>query len=144
MENKGFKLINRPKFYISQVSQLDYVNSRSKLSLEFITEEKLMLKKSTYYLMLIVSLLLLPFSMQSIAADKNPTLSPPVQTIAKININKATDKQLATIKGIGTKKAKAIVDYRKMNGKFSTVEELMKVKGIGENTVKKIKPFISL
>ena len=103
-----------------------------------------MFKKLTYYLMLITSLLFVATSPQTFAADKSVTPPAKVQSIGKISINKATDKQLASIKGIGTKKAQAIVDYRKLNGKFSSVEDLTKVKGIGTATLKKIKPFISL
>lgn len=53
-----------------------------------------------------------------------------------ININKADAKTLATgIKGIGMKKAEAIVAYRKAHGPFKTVDELTMVKGIGAKTV---------
>lgn len=39
------------------------------------------------------------------------------------------------LKGIGIKKAKAIVAYREKNGKFKTVDDLAKVKGIGKKTI---------
>jgi len=53
-----------------------------------------------------------------------------------VDINTATAKELATnLKGIGLKKAQAIVKYRKTNGKFSNVSELANIKGIGEKTV---------
>ncbi len=55
---------------------------------------------------------------------------------AIININKADAETIAeNLKGIGISKAKAIVSYRKDNGKFKSVDELTNVKGIGEKTV---------
>lgn len=109
-----------------------------------------MFNKLKIYLTFAISLFLCTVSIPTIAADKSVSLANKTQTIAKeqsvskISINKASDKQLATIKGIGVKKAKAIVDYRKLNGKFTALKDLTKVKGIGETTFNKIKPFISL
>ena len=50
----------------------------------------------------------------------------------KVNINTATVEELKTLKGIGGKKAEAIIEYRKQNGSFKNKEELMKVRGIGK------------
>lgn len=50
----------------------------------------------------------------------------------KVNINTATVEELKTLKGIGEKKAEAIIEYRKKNGSFKNKEELMKVRGIGK------------
>lgn len=62
-----------------------------------------------------------------------------------ININKATATVLQkNLKGIGEKKAQAIVAYRKNHGAFKTLDEIMEVKGIGEGIFKKIKANISL
>ena len=55
-----------------------------------------------------------------------------------VNINAADATALAAnIKGIGTKKAEAIVAYREQHGSFSRVEDLAKVRGIGRKTVEK-------
>lgn len=51
---------------------------------------------------------------------------------SKVNINTATIEQLMTLKGVGQKKAEAIIEYRKKNGSFKSKEELMKVRGIGK------------
>ena len=51
---------------------------------------------------------------------------------AKVNINTATVEELKTLKGVGEKKAEAIIEYRKKNGSFQTKEDLMKVRGIGK------------
>ncbi|MGW8248083.1 MAG: ComEA family DNA-binding protein [Acidiferrobacterales bacterium] len=53
-----------------------------------------------------------------------------------VDINTANAMVISkTLKGIGIKKAQAIVAYREKNGKFKTVEDLVKVKGIGKKTV---------
>jgi competence protein ComEA len=48
-----------------------------------------------------------------------------------IDINTATAKDLKALKGVGSKKAEAIVKYRDEHGPFQSVDELRKVKGIG-------------
>ncbi|MEJ2141812.1 MAG: helix-hairpin-helix domain-containing protein [Gammaproteobacteria bacterium] len=55
-----------------------------------------------------------------------------------VNINTADIKSLAeNIKGIGAKKAQAIVDYRKTHGPFKRVDDIVKVKGIGNKLLEK-------
>jgi len=57
---------------------------------------------------------------------------------APVDINTATADSLAVnIKGVGKKKAEAIIAYRQANGPFKTIEELTKVKGIGLKLVEK-------
>lgn len=48
-----------------------------------------------------------------------------------VNINQADVTQLVTLKGIGPKKAEAIVTYRTSHGSFKSVDGLAKVRGIG-------------
>ena len=48
-----------------------------------------------------------------------------------ININRATLAQFDSLDGIGPVIAKRIIEYRKVNGTFATVEDLQKVRGIG-------------
>ena len=53
-----------------------------------------------------------------------------------VNINTATPEQIASaLKGVGLKKAQAIVAWRKANGAFAQIEQLLEVKGIGEKTL---------
>lgn len=55
-----------------------------------------------------------------------------------VNINTADATSLAaSIKGVGTKKAVAIVAYREENGPFKSVTDLAQVRGIGHRTVEK-------
>ena len=55
-----------------------------------------------------------------------------------VNINTADAQALSkNIKGIGLKKAQAIVAYREANGEFKKIEDLKKVKGIGNKLLEK-------
>ena len=54
----------------------------------------------------------------------------------QVNINTADAETLSMeLKGIGEKKAQAIVDYRKQNGPFKNVDDLAQVKGISTRTI---------
>lgn len=48
-----------------------------------------------------------------------------------ININRATADEFDTLPGIGPVLAARIVNYRKVNGPFATIDDLQKVSGIG-------------
>ena len=56
---------------------------------------------------------------------------------AVVDINTASEAELATLTNIGEAKAREIVAYRKVNGSFASVEDLAKVKGIGAATIEK-------
>ena len=61
----------------------------------------------------------------------------------KVNINTATLEELQTIKGIGKKKAEAILQYRKEHGPFRTKEDLLQVKGIGKKALEAIESQVT-
>lgn len=93
-----------------------------------------------------VTCVLLVLSSVSFAADApaktTPTSTSPAATKAApaavqdaVNINTADVQALTKLKGVGARKAEAIVAYRKTNGAFKTVDQLAEVKGIGEKTV---------
>ncbi len=50
---------------------------------------------------------------------------------ATVDINSASEKELSTVNGIGSKKAEAIVEYRKIHC-FTKVDEIVNVKGFGK------------
>ena len=62
----------------------------------------------------------------------------------QININSATQTELETLPGIGSSTALKIINYRKENGKFKTIEEIKNVKGIGDAKYEKIKELIKV
>ena len=53
----------------------------------------------------------------------------------RININEADATALASLNGVGQARAQAIIEYRKANGPFRSVDDLSKVKGIGPAVV---------
>jgi len=60
------------------------------------------------------------------------------QIAIKINLNKADEKVLIhSYKGIGKKRAEAIIKYRVKYGNFKSVAELAEVRGIGKLFVKR-------
>ena len=87
------------------------------------------------------------FSSSVFAADtpaKPVATAPVANTVAKpaaavpqevININTADAQTLTKLKGIGAKKADAIVAWRKANGAFKSVDQFADVKGIGAKTL---------
>ncbi|WP_196138250.1 helix-hairpin-helix domain-containing protein [Aliikangiella sp. G2MR2-5] len=61
-----------------------------------------------------------------------------IKHTTKVNLNSAGAKEIAeALTGVGMKKASAIVEFRKLNGKFKKVEDLAAVKGIGVATIAK-------
>ena len=63
----------------------------------------------------------------------------------EVSIDTADASTLAEeLTGVGQKKARAIVEYRNQNGKFSSITDLQNVKGISEKTIEKNKENITL
>ena len=95
-----------------------------------------------YELLLIAALLLgcLPLLSQPLLAADKPAAKPTTMATSakeagKINLNTASADELAALKGVGEKKAQAIVDYREKQGKFTSVDQLEEVSGIGPATL---------
>jgi competence protein ComEA len=61
-----------------------------------------------------------------------------------ININRATARQLDSLDGIGPVIAARIVEYRKINGSFLSVDDLQKVSGIGAAKFAQIKAKVRI
>lgn len=58
---------------------------------------------------------------------------------AVVDLNSATKEELEAVKGIGSTKADAIIEYRKQHGAFKSVDELNNVKGFGDKSVEKFR-----
>ena len=61
-----------------------------------------------------------------------------------LNINTATAEQLDELYGIGPVLAERILQYRRENGPFTSVEELLEVKGIGASVLEEIVDLITV
>ena len=64
--------------------------------------------------------------------------------LGPININRATLRQLDSLDGIGPVIAGRIIEYRKKNGSFLTIEDLQKVSGIGVAKFAQIKTKVRI
>ena len=63
---------------------------------------------------------------------------------AAVNLNTATQAELETLKGVGSAKAKMIIDDRTKNGPFKSVDDLDRVKGFGMKSVEKLRGELSV
>jgi competence protein ComEA len=62
-----------------------------------------------------------------------------------VNINSADAETMSReLKGIGMKRAEAIVEYRRKFGPFKSADELALVKGIGPSAIQKNREFIRI
>lgn len=64
-------------------------------------------------------------------------LGAPLLAVAgPVDVNSADAETIsAELQGVGLSKATAIVEYRRANGPFKSVDDLIEVKGIGERTI---------
>lgn len=61
-----------------------------------------------------------------------------------VNINTADEKELCTLSGIGSSKARSIIAYREANGGYDRIEDVMKVEGIKEGLFARIRDSITV
>ncbi len=81
-------------------------------------------------------------ALDSLISQSQP--QPAGSTSGLININTASQSELEKLPGIGPTKARAIIEYREKNGKFSRIEDIKNVKGIGQKTFEKLKNLITV
>lgn len=61
-----------------------------------------------------------------------------------VNINSADKQTLMQVKGVGEKRAEAIIAWREKNGPFKTVEQLTEIDGIGPSLVETNKDMLTV
>lgn len=88
------------------------------------------------------SSMLLMFTLNAVGAPPESKAATPVPASSlsaskienKVSINLADAKTLAEkLKGVGLKKAQAIVEYREKYGLFTEVQQLQEVPGVGKH-----------
>ncbi len=84
------------------------------------------------------------FSLQKQLSDNEMIVIPAKKEERLISINSAGVEELCRLPGIGPAIADRIIEYRKQNAGFKTLEDIMNVKGIGKATYEKIKGYIAL
>ncbi|MFH1263370.1 MAG: helix-hairpin-helix domain-containing protein [Pseudomonadota bacterium] len=60
----------------------------------------------------------------------------------KIDLNRATERELLALPGVGPKLAGEIIKNRTKKGPFPTVESLTRVRGIGPKKLQKIRSLV--
>ena len=76
--------------------------------------------------------------------DENESNEKIESSSSLVNINTASVVELMSLDGIGESKAKAIIEYRDINGDFENILDIKNVSGIGESIYEKIKDYITV
>ena len=63
---------------------------------------------------------------------------------ALVDLNSADAAALETLPGVGPATSAAILDWRRQNGAFRSVDDLLGVSGIGEKTLAKLTPLVTV
>ena len=64
------------------------------------------------------------------------------EAIGPIDLNLASEVDLQMLPGVGVVMAKKIIDYRRKNGYFQTVDELINVVGVGPKRMERWIPLL--
>ncbi|TYQ02736.1 UNVERIFIED_ORG: competence protein ComEA [Gordonia westfalica J30] len=78
----------------------------------------------------------------------SPGGAPPESSAAepggRVDLNTATETELDALPGIGPVTAKAILDWRERNGRFTSVDQLAEVDGIGPARLAKLRDLVTV
>ena len=85
-----------------------------------------------------------PAPVPSAVPTPGTTAVPPGTPGTLVNLNTATLEQLDTLPGVGPVTGQAILDWRSVNGAFSTVDELIEVDGIGDATLADLRDLVTV
>jgi competence protein ComEA len=81
-----------------------------------------------------------PASKPAHKGGKPGKLTDPSQ--GKINLNTAGAEELQRLPGVGPAMAARLLEFRKENGGFQSVEDLLQVSGIGDKKFARMRPFV--
>ncbi len=80
----------------------------------------------------------------ALALAAAPAMAGEASLTGVVNVNTATVDQLVLLPGIGEARANALIQARKQQGGFKSVDELLEVKGIGEAGLAKLRPHVAV
>lgn len=92
----------------------------------------------TLLLMLVHWIRLSGWGMQPVEIERHPQR----EYDYRIDVNRAGWVEWAQLPGIGEVLARRIVEDRRQNGPFVSIDDLKRVKGIGPKTVERIRPWL--
>lgn len=75
-----------------------------------------------------------------------PDIRPPARAgggSGKLDLNRASTGDLERLPGIGPARARAIVRWREVHGRFRSVDDLLEVSGIGPATLERLRPLVA-
>jgi competence ComEA-like helix-hairpin-helix protein len=62
----------------------------------------------------------------------------------RLDLNQANKFELVQLPGVGTKLAETIVEYRRANGDFRSIDDLREVSGVGPATLDGLRPYLTV
>lgn len=81
-------------------------------------------------------------SLAQAGAGMSPAFPSVAAAIGELDLNSADARALEALPGVGPVLAARIVQFRKTNGRFRTIEDLKQVPGIGDKVFAAIKDFV--
>ena len=94
--------------------------------------------KGIFLMGLMVACLITAAGLPAATAAAEPGISTPM------DLNSAGPETLATLPGIGSVKADAIVSFRAENGPFASIDGLLAVPGIGPRLLESVRGLIAI
>ena len=70
--------------------------------------------------------------------------APPPGDAPRVDVNRASARELEALPGIGPVLAQRIVTHRGRQGPFRRVEELLAVRGIGARLLERLRPYLAV
>lgn len=83
-----------------------------------------------------------PVQTSAVSSPARPAPPPRRAVTFPLDLNKARLEDLMELPGIGEKLAQRMVEYRKSQGGFRSVDDLRKVRGIGEKRMERLRPLV--
>ena len=84
----------------------------------------------------------IPFSGEDSGSVLTKSIEPNAGDIQNISLNKASQKELESLPGIGVDKATKILTEREKRGRFQKVDDLLEIDGFSQKLVDQVRPYL--